>query len=80
MPKRRHQQLSDNEDEDRGDDDFGEQFMTFSQMPPEASQSVLQERASERTNIENLDREAQEKYLSSIGQSQTSKKNEIKIG
>lgn len=66
MPKRRHQHLSDNEDEDRGDDDVGEQFMTFSQMPPEASQSVLQERASERTNIENLDREAQEKYLSSI--------------
>ena len=65
MPKRRHHYVSD-DDDDRGDDDISDQVPMFSQQAPEASQSVLAERPSERTNIENLDREAQEKYLSSI--------------
>ncbi len=60
MPKRRHQQVSDDENEKQF---FSQQF---SQLAPEQSQSVLTERPSERNNLEKLSREDQEKYLSSL--------------
>mmetsp|Transcript_18357 Transcript_18357/g.45572 ORF Transcript_18357/g.45572 Transcript_18357/m.45572 type:complete len:329 (+) Transcript_18357:118-1104(+) len=65
MPKRRHQYVSDDDDDGHGDQQpmFSQQF---SQLAPEQSQSVLPERPSERNNLEKLTREDQEKYLSSL--------------
>jgi len=54
----------DDEDHLNEVDNVGEPM--FSQLAPEASQSVKPETTSDRKNLDNLDREAQEKYLASI--------------
>lgn len=65
MPKRKHNE--DTFDDEGGDVSYDdEQQPMFSQLAPEASQSVLPERPGERTNLDNLDSEAKEKYLASI--------------
>jgi hypothetical protein len=65
-PRRRvssQPEFEDNEDDDDEDptNDFG-----FSQQAPEASQGVLPERAAERRNLENMDRAARDKAVSSL--------------
>ena len=62
MPKRGQEFISD----DDGDGDNGGQEPMFSQLLPEASQSVFPERPGERNNINNLDPKTQEKHLSAI--------------
>lgn len=64
--KRKYKDVVDVDDEDHLNevDSFGEPM--FSQLPPEASQSVKPETTSDRKNLDSLDREAQEKYLASI--------------
>jgi hypothetical protein len=64
--KRKHDDDDDDDDDNLLDEDdsFGEPM--FSQLPPEASQSVKPETESHRKNLDNLNREAQEKHLVSI--------------
>ena len=66
--KRKHDDDDDDDDDDDNlldeDDRFGEPM--FSQLPPEASQSVKPETESHRKNLDNLNIEAQEKHLVSI--------------
>jgi len=66
--KRKHDDDDDDGDDDDNlldeDDRFGEPM--FSQLPPEASQSVKPETESHRKNLDNLNIEAQEKHLVSI--------------
>lgn len=66
MSKRKNSYISDDGDGDADSNDEGGEKQMFSQLLPEASQSVLPERPGERKNIEKLDRDAQEKYLSSV--------------
>ena len=64
MAKRRHDFISDDDDVGSHDGEGNEPM--FSQLPPEASQSVLPEKVNEINNMNKLDNKAQEKYLSSL--------------
>lgn len=66
MSKRKHLDDDNSDSDSESYYDYIKQEPMFSQLEPEASQSVLPERPAERKAIERMDREAQEKYLMSI--------------
>mmetsp|Transcript_9454 Transcript_9454/g.28208 ORF Transcript_9454/g.28208 Transcript_9454/m.28208 type:complete len:325 (+) Transcript_9454:357-1331(+) len=64
MPKRKHtDKVSEEEDDSANDHGASTQDLMFSQLEPEASQSVLPGRPSEKRTIEKMDLAAQQKYL-----------------
>jgi hypothetical protein len=66
--RRRSSAPSQEEEEEEEEEDMVKQEMNFafSQQNPEAFQTVLPERANERRNLEDMDRAARDKALSSL--------------
>jgi hypothetical protein len=66
--RRRSSAPSQEDDDDEEEEDMDEKEMNFafSQQIPEASQTVFPERANERRNLEEMDRDARDKALSSL--------------
>lgn len=62
------EEVNDNDNDDPEDDETPERAFGFSlsQQIPEASQSVLPERAAERRNLENMDRHSRDKALTTL--------------
>lgn len=66
MPRSGKRKIVDVEDDEDFSEDEDLAAPMFSQLAPEASQSVKPESASDRKNLDKLDHETQEKFLTSI--------------